>query len=858
MVRPDTASDNAPLARYQKKRDFRLTPEPAADVVSASPGPLGSLRFVVQKHWARQLHYDFRLELDGVMLSWAVPKGPCFDPAEKRMAIHVEDHPLSYGGFEGTIPARQYGAGKVMVWDHGTWEPVGEPRDGLAAGKLVFKLHGEKLAGLWELVCIAKAESRQNQWILFKKRDAWARSLADYDVIAALPDSVLEHPLGPLESREAPSRKPGNSTRESTPGPVPDLAAAVAAPLPRKLSPQLATLVSTPPTGDGWVVEPKFDGYRILARIDNDRARFITRGGHDWTAKMKSLATAVESLGIGSGWLDGEIVVLNDTGVPDFHALQNAIDNARSDLIVYFVFDAPFLGGQDLRMVALSSRRAVLKKLLDRPEPGRVRFSQDFGASPQQMLEAACQMNMEGIIVKRADARYVSARSDTWLKLKCSMRQEFVVCGFTDRAGSDNEVGALLLGYHEEGKLRYAGNVGTGWDARTGRDMHARLVELVAEVPPIDPATVGPGRWSRRSGGVQRWVKPVLLAEVAFTAWTPDGRLRHPSFKGLRSDKMAAEVAREVAADAGAAPAPSRSGNRSTARNAAGGVKVSNPERVIDPSTGLRKLDLVRYYETIADWILPHLKDRPVSLVRAPDGIAGELFFQKHPESRMPGLRTLDPALWPGHGALLAIDDAKALVQAAQMNMVELHTWNSRASRIDKPDRIVFDLDPGEGVGWRELQEAAQLTRALLEELGLESWLKTSGGTGLHLVVPLAPRLEYGIVKDFSQEAVRHLARTIPSRFVSRSGPSNRVGRIFVDYLRNGHGQTTAAAYSARARPGMGVSMPVDWEQLMSLKSASDWTIRTAREYLSFQKRDPWEGFWKSRQQLIRALRILG
>ena len=812
----------------------------------------------MQKHWARQLHYDFRLELDGVMLSWAVPKGPSLDPAEKRMAIHVEDHPLSYGGFEGTIPARQYGAGKVMVWDHGTWEPVGNPRDGLAAGKLVFKLHGEKLAGLWELVSIAKADSRQNQWILFKKRDAWARSLADYDVIAALPDSVLEHPLGPLESREAPAREPGDSTGGLPPDAVPDLAAAVAAPLPRKLSPQLATLVSTPPTGDGWIVEPKFDGYRILARIDNDRARFMTRGGHDWTAKMKSLAAVVESLGIGSGWLDGEIVVLNETGVPDFHALQNAIDNSRSDDIVYFVFDAPFLDGQDLRKVALASRRALLRKLLDRPEPGRVRFSQDFGASPRQMLEAACQMNMEGIIVKRADARYVSGRSDTWLKLKCAMRQEFVVCGFTDRAGSENEVGALLLGYHEDGNLRYAGNVGTGWDARTGRDMHTRLLELVTEVPPIDPATVGPGRWSRRSGGAQRWVKPVLLAEVAFTAWTPDGRLRHPSLKGLRSDKPAAEVAREVAADAGAAPAPSRPAKRSTAKNSASSVKVSNPERVIDPSTGLRKLDLVRYYETIADWILPHLKDRPVSLVRAPDGIAGDLFFQKHPESRMPGLRVLDPGLWPGHAALLAIDDANALLQAAQMNMVELHTWNSRASRIDKPDRIVFDLDPGEGVGWRELQEAAQLTRALLEELGLESWLKTSGGKGLHLVVPLSPRLDYAAVKDFSQAAVRHLARTIPSRFVARSGPANRVGKIFVDYLRNGHGQTTATAYSARARPGMGVSMPVDWDQLMGLKSASDWTIRTAREYLSFQKRDPWEGFWKSRQQLTRAIRILG
>ena len=826
---------NIPLSRYRQKRNFQLTPEPSEEPAKRPPRRSKALSFVVQKHWARQLHYDFRLELDGVMLSWAVPRGPCYDPAEKRMAVHVEDHPVSYGSFEGTIPARQYGAGTVIVWDRGTWDPVGDPREGLQAGKLVFRLHGEKLAGLWELVRISKPDAKQDQWMLFKKRDAWARPLAEYDVIAALPDSVVATPLGLVEDREPRVRAASE----------PDLSAAVEAELPRKLAPQLATLVAKPPSGAGWTVEPKFDGYRMLARIEDGKARLLTRGGHDWTSKMTSLAGALEDLGIDGAWLDGEIVVMDDRGVPDFNALQNSLDSSRSEGIVYFVFDAPFLGGQDLRKVPLSSRRAVLRQVFDMHAGARVRFSEDFSAPPDQMLEAARQLNLEGIILKRLDAPYVSARSDTWLKLKCSLRQEFVVCGFTDRSGTGNEVGALLLGYHENGQLRYAGNVGTGWDSQTGRKMHARLVKLEVDQPTLDPGTVGPGRWSKRSAGAERWVKPELLAEVTFSAWTPDGHLRHPSLKGLRSDKSAGLVTRESAVDtANATPAAS--------------VKVSHPERVIDPSTGLTKLDLVRYYESIAGWILPHLQDRPVSLLRAPEGVTGELFFQKHPESRMPGLRVLDASLWPRHAPLLAIDDARGLVQAAQMNVIELHTWNSTASRIDQPDRMVFDLDPGEGVAWAHLQEAALLTRALLSELGLESWLKTSGGKGLHLLVPLAPRLDYSVVKGFSQAVVRHLAKTIPSRFVARSGPSNRVGRIFVDYIRNGHGQTTAAAFSARARPGMGVSMPVDWDQLMSLKSGSQWTIRSAREYLSFQKDDPWAGFWKRRQSLAGAMRVLG
>ena len=856
------ASENkaaAPLARYRQKRDFARTPEPDQAPAAAQPARKGAGApvFVVQKHWASRLHYDFRLEHDGVLLSWAVPKGPSYDPSKMQMAIHVEDHPLDYADFEGTIPPKQYGAGKVIVWDHGSWEPVGDVAEGMAKGKLLFRLHGQKLAGLWELVRIAKPGDRQDPWMLFKKKDEWARPLAEYDVIAALPDSVVAMPLGLVEERE-PRAARGGAAARSVPAMVtpPDLTTLPKAALPARIEPQLATLAAAPPSGD-WVIETKFDGYRLMARIENGKAKLITRNGHDWTKKMPALAAAIEALGVDSTWLDGEIVVMSEAGVPDFNALQNAIDSVAGEEIDYFVFDLPFHAGRDLRKVPLRARRALLREIVEAHALDRVRLSQSFEAAPAQMLEAARQMGLEGIILKRGDAPYVSGRTETWLKLKCHARQELVICGFTDRATARGEVGSLLLGYHDGGELKYAGNVGTGWNAKTGRDLHARLLKLEVAEPLFDAESLKPGRWSRRTAGGERWVRPELVAEVSFAEWTPDGHVRQAVFQGLRLDKPASSVTREVARVPPVASSPPGVAPASAAR-AGSSIKVTNPERVIDPSTGLTKLALVRYYESIAEQILPHLVDRPVSLVRAPEGITGELFFQKHPETRMPGLRVLDKALWPGHSALLAVDTADALVSAAQMNTVEFHTWNSTAKRIDQPDRVVFDLDPGEGVSWGHVQEAALLVHALLQELQLEGWLKTSGGKGLHVVVPLLPKLGYDAVKGFSQAIVQHLAKTIPQRFVAKSGGSNRVGRIFVDYLRNGHGQTTATAFSARSRPGLGVSMPVAWEQLRELKGGAQWSIATAREYLSFQTTDPWAGYWQAKQTLAAGMKILG
>ncbi|MBI5278439.1 MAG: DNA ligase D [Burkholderiales bacterium] len=821
------AADNA-LARYWSKRDFNVTAEPRGDGEAPRSGE-GALSFVVQKHWASRLHYDFRLELDGVLLSWAVPKGPSFDPADKPIAIHVEDHPLAYGSFEGTIPKGQYGAGTVIVWDRGTWEPVGDPRQGLQDGKLVFTLQGHKLAGLWELVRIAKPGDRQEAWILFKKRDRHAKPRAQYDVLSALPDSVIAKPL----------------KAEPLPGDDGLPAGAVPAALPEKLAPQLPTLAAAAPASDQWIWEIKFDGYRLMARVEGDKVQLVTRGGHDWSAKMPALVQAVASLGLRSAWLDGEIVVLGPQGTPDFHALQNAIDQPRHrGAIEYFLFDVPYLDGYDLRKVPLLARRQLLQRLMEERPQERLRFSTAFDADAAAILESARRMGLEGVIAKRKDAPYESRRTETWLKLKNKLRQEFVVGGYSDRAGVTSEIGALLLGVHDDkGALRYVGNVGTGWNARTATLLKQQLAAIEQAKSPFAGAPPSKG---------VRWVQPRFVTEVEFSEWTPDQQLRHAKFIAMRDDKPAADVRREDAV------MPAGPALLQAVSSIVDGIKVSHPERVVDEASGITKLELVRYYESVADWMLPHLRGRPCSLVRGPNGVGGELFYQKHlNEQAIAEVRELPAALWPGHASLLEIPTKKALVAAAQMNVIEFHTWNATERRIGQPDRVIFDLDPGEGVPWNHVQEAALLVRGMLAELKLQAWLKTSGGKGLHVVVPLAPRDGWDAVKAFSEAVVQHLAQVIPQRFVAKSGAGNRVGRIFVDYLRNGHGATTAAAFSARSRPGLGVSMPIAWDELPALKRSDQWTVRTAREYLSFQQADPWAGYWDCRQTLTAARKLL-
>ncbi len=822
------------LSTYWKKRDFGITSEPRGEVAHRGE----RLSFVIQKHAASRLHYDFRLELDGTLKSWAIPKGPSLDPKVRRMAVHVEDHPLSYGGFEGVIPKGQYGAGTVIVWDRGEWVPLEDPRAGYRKGKLKFELHGEKLHGRWTLVRMHGHEGeRQEPWLLIKENDEEARPASEYDIVEDLPDSVLRKAKASAKAATRKSAKAAKGTKKpakAQPRGAGVPAGAVKAKLPLAFAPQLAVLVDEPPRGDGWTYEVKFDGYRLLARIDGDDVRLFTRNGNDWTSRLKALRDEVRSLNIASGWIDGEIVVLDAKGNPSFQDLQNAFDTSKTRDIAYFVFDAPHFGGYDLTRVPLVERRKVLEAALAGNRSAHVRFSESFEAPVEQLLESACKKGLEGLIGKKADAPYASRRSPTWIKLKCTRRQEFVVVGYTDPKGSRTGFGSLLLAINRDGELTYAGNVGTGFDQRGLEALHAKLKALDTDRSPLAAVP---------KGVKGHWVRPKLVAEVAFTEWTSDGRIRHPVFHGLRTDKDPEAITREQAREA-----PEGAAN----------IKVTHGERVVDPSTKTTKLQVVEYYARIAPHMLPHLEGRPIALVRAPTGIGGELFFQKHGEKiRIPGIRQLDRSYWPGHPAMLEIASAETLVGAAQMNVIEMHTWNSTTKDIAHPDRVIFDLDPGEGIDWATLKEATALTKKMLDLLGLESFLKTSGGKGLHVVVPLAPKWDYDAVKDFSELLVQHMARTIPKLFVSKSGARNRVGRIFIDYLRNGKGATTIAAFSARARPGLGVSVPVAWRELAGLEAANQWNIANVFERLDRQRSDPWKDYWGVKQTLEGALRKL-
>jgi bifunctional non-homologous end joining protein LigD len=852
------------LARYHDKRDFTRTPEPRTGGKTGK----GVLSFVIQKHHASHLHYDFRLELDGTLKSWAVPKGPCLDPTVKRMAVHVEDHPISYAGFEGTIPAKQYGAGSVIVWDCGEWLPDGDSGDSgdaadarkaLAAGKLKFELRGEKLRGHWTLVRMrGKGDASHEPWLLIKERDGEARPLGEYDVLAEQPASVITG-LGVDEVGQPPKKVAINAPAQKAPArkaaakkaaPKVEKKPAKKAALPAAFQPQLATLAAAPASSPGdWLYELKFDGYRLLARIDKGKVQCFTRNGHDWTARLPALAKALATLPTEAAWLDGEITVEGDNGAPDFQALQNAFDSGATSRIAYWLFDAPFLDGEDLRELPVEERRARLARLLGKKPPVPLRLSEAFDASPRDLLASSARLGFEGVVGKRKGSPYVSRRSPDWIKLKNQQRQEFVIGGYTAPKGSRTGFGALLLGVHDEatGKLRYCGNVGTGFDANRLADIKARLDKLETDDCPFTP---------RPAGVKAKWVEPTLVAEVSFGEWTREDRVRHSVFQGLRADKPARDIRRERAQPAGGAEPARKTKTKEATKPMA--LKISHAERVIDTHSGITKGQLAAYYDSVATLMLPHLRGRPVSLVRAPDGVGGELFFQKHIQNReIPGVKLLDPALDPGHEPLLQIDAKTGLIGAAQMNVIELHTWNATSRAIGKPDRMTFDLDPGEGVAWAQIQEAAMLVRTLLDELGLPAFLKTSGGKGLHVVVPVRRQYDWDTVKGFSQAVVAHLAQTIPQRFVAKSGPRNRVGKVFVDYLRNGFGATTVAAWSARSRPGLGVSVPVAWDELPVLTSASQWTVANAAQRFDVGNK-PWDEMESSRKGLAAAMKMLG
>jgi bifunctional non-homologous end joining protein LigD len=853
---------NKNLDDYNRMRDFSATSEPAAKHSGKKAAKDHALQFCIQKHDASRLHYDFRLELDGALKSWAVPKGPSLDPKVKRLAVHVEDHPLDYATFEGSIPEGHYGAGDVIVWDRGVWIPQEDPVKAYAKGKLKFELQGEKLGGLWNLVR-THMPGKQEQWFLIKHQDSAAKPESDYDVVAAEPDSVLSDRTIVARKPKAaekpkPIKKPARKVAAKQQ--AAQLTGAHKAKMPDLMKPELATLVEKAPDGE-WSYEIKFDGYRIMARIDHGEVKLFTRNGHDWTHKLPKQAEALASLQLESAWLDGEMVVANEQGVPDFQALQNAFDSGRSGNILYYLFDMPYLNGVDLREVPVEERRVALATVLKPNEDPLLRFSDAFAEEPDALLNSACQMQMEGLIGKRLGSPYVSRRSSDWIKLKCKHRQEFVVVGYTDPKGSRNAFGALLLGLHDRdsGQLRYAGKVGTGFNETTLKSIYEQLKPLQTRKPSV----VNPPTGFDAKG--VHWLKPVLLAEIAFAEMTKEGSVRHAVFHGLRDDKPAEDITeerpkvvkkspaekpatRQKKSSEKAAPAPSQLGLGE------GKVRITHPDRVIDASSGTTKVQLAEYYARVAEWILPELKDRPVALVRAPDGIAGELFFQKNAERlAIPGITTLDKEL-TGQ-PIMIINSAEALIGAVQMSTVELHTWNATSDNLGKPDRFVLDLDPDPALPWKSMVEATQLTLSVLDELGLKAFLKTSGGKGIHLVVPLTRKLGWDEVKDFSHAIVSHMAKLLPERFSAVSGPKNRVGRIFIDYLRNGLGATTICAYAARTREGLPVSVPIFREEVAGLKGGNQWNIHTVHERLAEVGDGPWADLKKTKQTITAEMR---
>ncbi|AVB19868.1 MULTISPECIES: DNA ligase D [Pseudomonas syringae group] len=844
-----------PASEYTRKRNFDVTSEPA-ESKRKGKARSGALSFVIQKHDARNLHYDFRLELDGTLKSWAVPKGPSLDPKQKRLAVHVEDHPLDYAAFEGSIPKGQYGGGDVIVWDRGIWQPHGDPHETYADGKLKFTLIGEKLSGEWALVRTRlKGSGSKEQWLLIKEKDDIARPAAEYDITEAQPQSVISGAhIG--AGRSAPAKSKAKAV-EAKPArkPAPKKANVV---FPDTLAPQLATLVDAPPAGD-WLYEIKFDGYRMLTRIQNDEVRLFTRNGNDWTDQLPELTKALKGLKLQDSWFDGEVVVLDEQGLPDFQGLQNAFDVGHSKNIFYYLFDMPFLSGEDLREVPLEQRRDALKQVLGSQRSRLLRYSDAFQAGHQDIVASAAAMGLEGVIGKRAGSAYVGKRNADWIKLKCRLRQEFVIVGYTAPQGSRSAFGALLLAVNDDAQgLVYAGRVGTGFTEATLKYVHKQLKPLHREESPLANKLT-----SAQARGVQ-WVEPTLVCEAEFAQWTREGIVRQAAFFGLRSDKPATDVVREEAQPAKAAsvtPEPSRQPGKKTARGKVdvAGTGISHPQRVIDSKTGTKKIELAQFYESIADWVLPFLDKRPVALLRCPEGIDGEQFFQKHAEHlAIPHIRQLDRALDPGHAALMEIDSVQALVGAAQMGAIELHTWGATRDRIETPDHFVLDLDPDPALPWRSMIEATQMVLAVLEELGLEAFLKTSGGKGMHIIVPLARQAEWDTVKAFAKAIAEFISRQLPERFTATMGPKNRVGKIFIDYLRNSRGGSTVTAYSVRARPGLPVSVPIALHELTGLTSSAQWDITNLEQRLSQLKDDPWAGYSNRRKITQKMWKQLG
>ena len=891
------------LREYNARRDFARTAEPKG--VVGRQKKASKLRYLIQKHAARALHYDFRLEWNGVLMSWAVPKGPSEDPDDKRLAVRTEDHPLDYGDFEGTIPKGEYGGGTVMLWDTGTWTPQEQEPDveeQLRKGKLAFILHGERLHGKWALVKLRKRSPKDkgNNWLLIKELDDYmrrggtpsvetettsVRSGRSMDEIAA--GKAVWHSNRKAADKGDPEIVAGSKTSASKarsgskkksvrPASVSPERKRAKAELPAFVEPQLATLVDGPPDGNEWLHEIKYDGYRGVAAIAGGKVAIYTRNGLDWSDRFARLVPALQDLPCESALLDGEIAVADAKGHTDFGALQDALSTGKGAL-TYYLFDLLELDGEDLQRRPLTARKQKLRALLQRVAAPLV-YSDHVVGNGAEAFAQACAMKLEGLISKQADAPYRSGRTRSWLKSKCGFEQEFVIIGWrpSDKAG--RPFSSLLLAVREGDTFRYAGRVGSGYSGEGLDSLSKQFKALARKTPPVPDVPRDIARHAR-------FVEPKLVAEIAFRGWTREGLVRQGSFKGLRSDKPATEVVKEAPMPAKAAKSTGKTSKKAPVKKKASarkasvkkassrtasartiasprvashardgaeeiaGVRVTHPDRVMYPDCGITKRDVIAHYLSIADLMLPHIADRPLSLVRAPRGVGGETFYQKHASDGWPDeFKAISIREKSGSDRYLYIEDERGLVAAAQMSVLELHIWCCHVDAVEKPDRLVFDFDPDEDLDFGHVRAAAKDMRAMLKEIGLQSFPMVTGGKGVHVVVPLKPGHDWDEHREFAEALARVMAEREPERFIANMSKAKRRGKIFVDYLRNQRGATAISPFSTRARKGAPVAVPVSWEKLARLDNAHPVAVGEAAKFIG--RSDPWPGYFKLRQAL--------
>ncbi len=802
-----------PLKTYRKKRNFKKTPEPKGKY--SSKRKIKNL-YIIQKHAASHLHYDFRLELNGVLLSWAVPKGPSLDPTVKRLAIHVEDHPLQYGSFEGTIPKGQYGGGTVMLWDKGAWfcdNPNAE--EAYRKGDLTFQLKAKKLNGGWKLVRI---NNDDKTWLLMKLKDSHAKSEKKFDITVEEPNSVTTN-----RSIDEISINHAIHLPEDV--------------FPKMIYPELATLVDKPPSGKNWLHEIKFDGYRLIVFKQGKKVRIFTRNQHDWTSKFKKIATEIGMLPVNNLILDGEVVALDENQHSDFQLLQNAIKEGKTNL-TYYIFDLIYYDKFNLTTLKLIERKSILQKLLANQKNSILRYSDHVTGSGKDVFKKTCELGLEGIVSKDANSIYAQKRDKSWLKTKCIKRQEFVIGGFHQSTHRDYFRSLMLGTFNKNNELIYHGNVGTGFTEKSLKSIYSLLSKHITNQMPFKKRPP--------ESKTAIWVKPVMVAEIEFTEWTDDDTLRHPSFKGIRSDKPVKNVIKETETPV----KNSMTTQKYSKQSIKNPYNLTHPDKLLYPEGEITKQEVVEYYAAVQKWILPYISNRPLTLLRCPENYK-KCFFQKHIDSKLSSdLYKIMIQEKSEKSAYLYLKNRDGLLALPQLNVLEIHTWGSRVEKVEYPDIIVFDLDPAPGLPWKKVVDAAFEIKKILADFKLKSFVKTTGGKGLHVTVPVKPEYDWDAIKTFSKVLVDYLVLNHPKKYVGKMAKSKRKNKIFVDYLRNQRGATFIAPYSTRARKHAPIATPVAWDELTHDIRDTFFTIKTLPQRLDALKKDPWGDFFKIKQSL--------